>query len=235
MQTGLEVQVETSIGTGKHDFGAIYDLVGPKKVPHLSPDWNTITVTCKGPHISAAVNGETIAEINCDEWTTPGHCPDGSKNKFKMAIKDFPRRGYIGFQDHDHKVWFKNVKIRELADKLAEPRAHARRRSAVPDRGTPTLPSSGDFGGFEGWPPGCGRADSDAWFFFARDFYPYELGPELNISEPVLADDLRCRVVRRFDRKDFSPGYKSAVGWRATGLPRSPDRIRPGRRYHGRP
>ncbi len=114
VQTGLEVQVETSIGTGKHDFGAIYDLVGPKKVPHLSPDWNTITVTCKGPHISAAVNGETISEINCDEYTEPKRSPDGTKNKFNMAIKDFPRRGYIGLQDHDHKVWFKNVKIREL-------------------------------------------------------------------------------------------------------------------------
>lgn len=82
VQTGFEVQVASEIGTGKHDFGSLYDLVGPKKVPHLSPDWNTITVTCKGPHITAAVNGETVAELNCDEWTTPGHCPDGSKNKF---------------------------------------------------------------------------------------------------------------------------------------------------------
>ncbi|HEX4073663.1 MAG TPA: DUF1080 domain-containing protein, partial [Planctomycetaceae bacterium] len=117
VQTGFEVQVASEIGTGKHDFGALYDLVGPKKVPHLSSGWNTITVTCKGPHISAAVNGETVAELNCDEWTTPRHCPDGSKNKFSRAIKDFPRRGYIGFQDHGHKVWFKNVKIRELAEK----------------------------------------------------------------------------------------------------------------------
>jgi hypothetical protein len=115
VQTGLEVQVETSLGTGKHDFGAIYDLVGPKKVPHLSPEWNTITVTCKGPHISAAVNGETISEINCEDYPTPRRSPDGTKNKFKMAVKDFPRKGYIGLQDHDHKVWFKNIKIRELS------------------------------------------------------------------------------------------------------------------------
>jgi hypothetical protein len=117
VQTGFEVQVASEIGTGKHDFGSLYDLVGPTKAPHLSPEWNTITVTCKGPHIMAAVNGEIVAELNCDEWTTPGHCPDGSKNKFSRAIKDFPRRGYIGFQDHGHKVWFKNVKIRELAEK----------------------------------------------------------------------------------------------------------------------
>ena len=114
VQTGFEVQVASEIGTGNHDFGSLYDLVGPKKVPHLSSDWNSITVTCKGPHITAAVNGETVGELNCDEWTEPGRCPDGSPNKFSHAIKDFARKGYIGLQDHGHKVWFKNVKIKEL-------------------------------------------------------------------------------------------------------------------------
>jgi hypothetical protein len=117
VQTGFEVQVASEIGTGKHDFGALYDLVGPQKTPHLSADWNTITVTCKGPHITAAVNGETVAELNCDEWTEPHRCPDGSKNKFSRAIKDFARKGYIGLQDHDHMVWFKNVKILDLGAK----------------------------------------------------------------------------------------------------------------------
>jgi hypothetical protein len=117
VQTGFEVQVASEIGTGKHDFGALYDLVGPKKVPQLSADWNTITVTCQGPQITAAVNGETVAELNCDEWTKPRRCPDGSRNKFSRAIKDFARKGYIGLQDHGHKVWFKNVKIKELVAK----------------------------------------------------------------------------------------------------------------------
>ncbi len=117
VQTGFEVQVASEIGKGKHDFGALYDLVGPKKVPRLSSEWNSITVTCKGPHISAAVNGETVAELNCDEWTRPHRCPDGRRNKFRMAVKDFPRKGYIGLQDHNHPVWFKNVKVLELSAK----------------------------------------------------------------------------------------------------------------------
>ena len=117
VQTGFEVQVATDIGTGRHDFGAIYDLVGPKKVPNLSKDWNSIRVTCKGPHIDVAVNGEPVAAINCDEWTEPRRGPDGRNNKFKMAIKDFPRKGYIGFQDHGYRVWFKNVKILDLSAK----------------------------------------------------------------------------------------------------------------------
>ena len=44
---------------------------------------------------------------------------DGQKHKYKLkgeprAVKDFARKGYLGFQDHGHKVWYKNVKIREL-------------------------------------------------------------------------------------------------------------------------
>jgi hypothetical protein len=115
VQSGFEAQVASDVGTGYHDFGALYDLVAPKK-PRLrgAGDWNTMTITCKGPRISIAVNGETIVEANCDEWTEPGRGPDGRKNKFERAVKDFPRKGYVGFQDHGHKVWFKNVKIKEL-------------------------------------------------------------------------------------------------------------------------
>jgi hypothetical protein len=51
--------------------------------------------------------------MNCDEWTEAGKGPDGRKNKFEKAARDFPRKGYLGFQDHGHKVWFKNVKILE--------------------------------------------------------------------------------------------------------------------------
>ena len=117
VQTGFEVQVATEVGGGKHDFGSLYDLVGPNPVPKLNADWNNITVTCRGPIITAAVNGQTVARINCDEWTVPRHCPDGSHNKFNRAIKDFCRSGYIGFQDHDHPVWFKNVKLLDLTAK----------------------------------------------------------------------------------------------------------------------
>ena len=31
-----------------------------------------------------------------------------------MAVKDFPRTGYIGLQDHGNNVWFKNVKLLKL-------------------------------------------------------------------------------------------------------------------------
>jgi len=115
VQTGIEAQVQTGSGAGYHDFGALYDLAKTSHNNVRTGDaWNTFTLTCKGPLITVAVNGVAITHANCDEFTEPGARPDGSKHKFKMALKDFPRKGYLGFQDHGHKVWFKNVKIKPL-------------------------------------------------------------------------------------------------------------------------
>jgi hypothetical protein len=112
--TGLEIQVEKG-GTGYHDFGAIYDLVPPSKnVVKPSGEWNHVEITCRGPLVDVALNGEPVAKINCDDFNQPGLRPDGTKHKFGVAIKDMPRRGYLGFQDHGHKVWYKNVKLLEL-------------------------------------------------------------------------------------------------------------------------
>lgn len=118
VQTGFEVQVMNSKGKGRHDFGAIYDLVAPSK-NNLKPtgEWNAVEIKCVGPHISVKVNGEQVAAMNCDKWTVPGKRLDGSKHKFRKAIKDFPRKGYLGFQDHGAKVWYRNVKVLELKKK----------------------------------------------------------------------------------------------------------------------
>ena len=64
-----------------------------------------------------AVNGETVARMNCDDFTEPNKRPDGTPHKFNTALKNFPRKGYLGFQDHGHKVWYKNVKVLDLSKK----------------------------------------------------------------------------------------------------------------------
>ena len=60
------------------------------------------------------VNGKNVNEMNLDEWTESNKNPDGSKNKFPRAIKDFARKGYIGLQDHGGLTQFRNIKIKEL-------------------------------------------------------------------------------------------------------------------------
>ena len=120
VHTGFEIQVMSGTGTGKHDFGAIYDLVPPSKnAGKPVGEWNSVEITCRGPRISVKLNGEPVSAINCDEFTQPGVCPDGEKHKYKLngqprAVKDFARQGFLGFQDHGQKVWYKNVKLLPL-------------------------------------------------------------------------------------------------------------------------
>jgi hypothetical protein len=115
VQTGLEVQLITDKKPDVHGFGALYDLVAPtKNASHGPGEWDSVEIRCEGPKISVTVNGEKVAALNCDEWSEPGKRPDGTTTKFKKAVRDFPRNGYIGLQDHGHNAWFKNIKLREL-------------------------------------------------------------------------------------------------------------------------
>lgn len=120
VNTGFEVQVMSGKETGKHQFGAIYDLVAStKNAGKATGEWNAVEITCKGPKIDVKINGQDVCSMNCDDFTKPGYCPDGQRHKYTLrgkprAVKDFARRGYLGFQDHGQKVWYKNVKVLEL-------------------------------------------------------------------------------------------------------------------------
>ncbi len=118
VQGGFEIQVLDSHGkakVGKHDCGAFYDAV-PPKVNAVKPagEWNKMVITWKGALLKVELNGQLIIDLNIDEWDTARQNPDGSKNKFKTALKDLPRTGHIGFQDHGKPVSYRNVRIKKL-------------------------------------------------------------------------------------------------------------------------
>jgi hypothetical protein len=118
VQGGFEIQIFDSSGRkklGKHDNGALYDAVAPKSNP-AKPigGWDRFRITCKGPMVVVELNGKEIVKANLDKWTKGNRNPDGSRNKFKVALKDLPRKGHIGLQDHGHEVWFRNVYIKRL-------------------------------------------------------------------------------------------------------------------------
>ncbi|MCC6511775.1 MAG: DUF1080 domain-containing protein [Pirellulaceae bacterium] len=120
VNTGFEIQVMSGTKLGKHEFGAIYDLVpNSKSVGKPTGQWNTIEIKCVGPVIEVKVNDQLVSTIDCDKFDQPGVCPDGEKHKYKLAgqpraVKDFARTGYLGLQDHGHKVWYKNIKLLKL-------------------------------------------------------------------------------------------------------------------------
>jgi len=118
VQTGIEMQVFDSAGKAnpdKHDCGALYDLLEPGSNP-MKPagEWNHVIITCDDNIITIIMNGTKIIDTDVDRWSTPRKNPDGTDNKFKTALKDFPREGYIGFQDHGHPVWYRNVTLKKI-------------------------------------------------------------------------------------------------------------------------
>jgi hypothetical protein len=118
VQTGLEIQVEDTAGKskpGKNDGGALYDILAPSKNSvKPSGEWNHCEVTADKNVIKVVLNGEEVINADLDKYTTAGKNLDGGKNKYKKAIKDFPREGQIGLQDHGHDCWYKNIKIKVL-------------------------------------------------------------------------------------------------------------------------
>ncbi len=112
--SGLEVQIYNSKRAGYHAFGAIYDLKKPTHLNlHGEGEWNHVVLACRGPLITVVVNGEVVTMMDCDDFPEKGRRDNGSKHKFGV-VKDLPRVGFLGFQDHGHKVWVKNVKILEI-------------------------------------------------------------------------------------------------------------------------
>ena len=118
VQTGIEMQVLDSAGKqnpDKHDSGAMYDLLEPSSnVMKPAGEWNSAVITCVDNIISVDMNGNRIIELDVDRWTEPHKNLDGTENKFSTALKDFPREGHIGFQDHGHPVWYRNVRVKSL-------------------------------------------------------------------------------------------------------------------------
>ena len=117
---GIEIAIDDTTTAGFHDTGAVYDLVKPARNA-MKPvgEWNHMVITCDGPWISVALNGETVTRMNLDEWTMPNRRPDGSEHKFDIAYKDHPRKGYIGLQDHGSPCRYKNIKLLSLRDRIS--------------------------------------------------------------------------------------------------------------------
>ena len=118
--SALEIQVHDSADGSKYGMvAAIYDAMPPSKsMAKPVGEWNRFTITCKGPLVSVVFNGEQVINANLDNWPEVKKNPDGTPNKFPVALKDFARKGPIGLQGLHGKaqapVWYRNVKIKVI-------------------------------------------------------------------------------------------------------------------------
>jgi hypothetical protein len=123
VQKGFEIQLLDNEGfqavqgakDRKNLNGALYDAqAASQEAGKPVGQWNSLKLTCRGPIVTVEINGVIVNQGNIDRWQTAGKNPDGSNNKFKTALKELPREGKIGFQNHGQVVWIKDVSIKPL-------------------------------------------------------------------------------------------------------------------------
>ena len=123
VQKGFEIQLLDNEGfqaakgpkDPKNLNGALYDAqAASTKAGKPAGQWNSLKLTCRGPMVTVEINGVVVNQGNFDRWQTAGKNPDGSNNKFKIALKELPRKGKIGFQNHGQVVWIKDVSIKQI-------------------------------------------------------------------------------------------------------------------------
>ena len=61
-------------------------------------EWNRYTITLIGDHLQVVLNGEQIQDLDLSQTN----------------LKDRPAKGYISFQDEAKRIWYRNVRIKEL-------------------------------------------------------------------------------------------------------------------------
>ena len=102
VKSGFEVQILDTHGKkqfGAHDCGGVISASAPSKMM-VKPagEWNRYTITLKDKRLVVVLNGEQIQDL--DLSTSP--------------LKDRPAKGYISFQDEAKRIWYRNVRIKEL-------------------------------------------------------------------------------------------------------------------------
>lgn len=118
VQTGIEIQIRDDYGKSpidKNFCGSVYDIKEISENRVKKPgEWNHLKIMAEGTILSVFLNEGKVIDINLTNWEEAGKNPDGSANKFKTAYKDMTHPGRIGFQDHGGKVWYRNIRIKEL-------------------------------------------------------------------------------------------------------------------------
>jgi hypothetical protein len=117
-ETGIEMQIldNERHQDGKNpetSTGACYALYPPTEdVTRPVGEYNQVRLIVDDGHVEHWLNGEKIVEyvIGSDDWN------ERIANSKFADWEHFAkyREGHIGLQDHTDRVWFRNIRIREL-------------------------------------------------------------------------------------------------------------------------
>ena len=91
---------------------AMYTPDKNQKIIKPAGEWNTSKIRFTPEQVEYWLNGKKV--VSFVPWSK-----DWEDRKNKGKWKDFPdygkfKKGYIGLQDHDSPLWFKNIKIKKL-------------------------------------------------------------------------------------------------------------------------
>ncbi len=106
--TGMEVQILADHGEEPtiHGSGALYGSVAPKRnasKPHS--EWNEVEITCNRRRLKVILNGVQILDVNLNDESLPYQ---------QHPLHKRARQGYIGLQDHEDPVQFRNIRLAAL-------------------------------------------------------------------------------------------------------------------------
>lgn len=95
--------------------GADYAMHTPEegtKIVKAAMEWNSSRIIFTPDKVEHWLNGKKILSFKA--WSE-----DWEKRKANSKWKDFPdygkfKKGFIGLQDHDSPLWFRNIKIKKL-------------------------------------------------------------------------------------------------------------------------